>query len=328
MDDFETNLATALRSAVPAPPTQIDPADITGTARRVRARTLASPLVTALVVAAVAVTMFALAHTGGGRPEQAAPAPATPTVSRQPSDLVGSWKLTDLQGLDRAAHTAPDATLTFRFDPNGTISQGCGAARATVGDGTLQFVQDWVTTTPTNCPHLGVQQSRFLFGRLLTGTATWEIRDGELTVQHDGANAVFQRVGGDLTTAQRALAVRTAKTAAWASPPTGSPAPTPAASGQAGWPANVDQVSAIVTTHADAMRYVGAAGGDTTLVLVIRLVGDFSWVTTPGPPGHGPLTGNVITIVINAETGRSTDTGLERQNPPRALPNATVLYTR
>jgi hypothetical protein len=132
---------------------------------------------------------------------------------------------------------------------------------------------------------------------------------------------------GELTAEQRALALRTATTEAWSSPPSGSVAPTGGANDQAAWPSNVDQVSAILTTHADAMQYVGATGGDTTPVLVIRLVGDFSWVTT-GPPGHGPATGNVMTIVIDAHTGAITDTGLEPQDPPRPLPDATVLFTR
>ena len=92
-------------------------------------------------------------------------------------------------------------------------------------------------------------------------------------------------------------------------------------------PEFTDRVTAIVTTRADAMQYVAVAGGDSTLVLVIRLVGNFSWVTT-GPPGHGSITGNEMTVVVDAHTRRVTDTGLERQNPPRPLPNATVLYTR
>jgi len=75
------------------------------------------------------------------------------------------------------------------------------------------------------------------------------------------------------------------------------------------------------------MQYVGAAGDDASSVLVIRLVGEFSWITT-GPPGHGPATGNLITIVINARTGRTTDAGIERQSVPRLLPGATLLYQR
>jgi hypothetical protein len=75
MDEFERDLATVLRSAVPAPPAEIDPAGITGSAPRVRARTVAAPLVTALVVAAVVVTVLALTHIGGGHPAASSPAP-------------------------------------------------------------------------------------------------------------------------------------------------------------------------------------------------------------------------------------------------------------
>ena len=340
MDDFETNLASALRSAIGEPPTEIDPAGITRTARPGRARPFVAPVATALVIAAVAVTVLALAHAGGGKPQQAASPPGSPTasallaptVSRRPSDLAGFWILTDLQGLDGAAHTAPDSALTFSFDPSGQIGVGCSAARVTVGEGTLHFVHDWVTSTQAPCPQLGLQQSRFLFGQVLNGAAIWEIRDGSLAVHRGGDGAVFQRVARTLTVAQRALAVRTAKAEAWASPPSGNPGATSGVrSGRAltdpGWPSNVDQASAIVTTHADAMQYVGAAGGDTTSVLVIRLIGDFSWVTT-GPPGHGPATGNVMTLVIDAKSGETIDAGLERQSPTQPLPHPTVLYVR
>jgi hypothetical protein len=81
MDDFERDLATVLRSAVPAPPAEIDPAELIRSAPRGRARTLAAPLVTALVVAAVVVTVLALAHTGGGHPRPAASAPAPAPVA-------------------------------------------------------------------------------------------------------------------------------------------------------------------------------------------------------------------------------------------------------
>jgi len=60
---------------------------------------------------------------------------------------------------------------------------------------------------------------------------------------------------------------------------------------------------------------------------VIRLVGNFSWITS-GPPGHTNATGNVATIVVDATTGQVTDTGLERGDPTEALPDASVLYSR
>jgi hypothetical protein len=248
-------------------------------------------------------------------------------VSRQPGDLVGFWVLTDLRGFNGAAHTDPDVVLDFQFYPNGAVSQGCSAAQATVGVGTLEFIKRWLTGGTTSCGHLGLPQNQFLFVRVLSGTASWVIRDGVLTVRRDSAAATFQRVGGELTVAQRELAMRIAKAEARTSPASASSAPSTAANGQPGWPSNLAEVWAIVTTHADAMQYVGAAGGDTKLVLVIRLVGNFSWITS-GPPGHGPATGNVMTIVADAHTGTITDTGLERQNPPQALPDASVLYLR
>jgi hypothetical protein len=211
MDDFENDLATALRSAVPAPPTEIDPSEITRRTRRGRSvRSVVAPMAAALVVAAILVTVLTLARAGGGRSN--------------------------------------------------------------------------VSTSPP--------------------------------------------FAGELDAAQRARAVRVAQNEARMSMPPGSvsTANTPP-NGEAGWPWNVERVEATVTTHAAAMPYVGASGGDAARVLVIRLVGHFSWVTT-GPPGHGPATGNVITVVADPHTGQVVDSGLERQNPPRNLPDATVLYVR
>lgn len=324
MDDFEHGLATALRAAVPAPPTEIDPAEITRTGGPGRLSRWAAPVLAAAAVAAVAVAALMFTHSTGGQPPQAASPPSGRLVSRQPADLLGSWQLTDLEGFDGAAHTAPDVGLTFRFYPDGGVADGCDASQVVVTVGSLRFVQGWVGGTIMNCPDLGLQQSRFLYGQVLTGTANWQIRDDQLTVHNGRAAAVFQRIGG-LSAAQRTLAIHVARTAARLAPPPG--ASTAPATGHPGWPANVSEVSAIATTHADAMHYVGAAGSDTTPVLVIRLVGDFSWNTT-GPPGHGPITGNVITIVINAQTGKTTDSGIEQQNPPRSLTNATILYAR
>lgn len=324
MDHFEHDLAVALRSAVGSPPTEIDPDPIIRTKRHGRARTIGAPLATALLIAAIVATVLAIVHTGGPAHQAASPPPA-----EQPGRLIGSWVLTDLQGLDGAAHTRPDATLIFHFAADGSVTQGCSAARVTVSAHTLRFVQQFISAATTNCrSDLSVQQGRFLFGHVLIGTANWSIHQGGLTVHHGTAGAVFQRAGGgELTPEQRALAVRIAKREAQLSPPSGSSTPTTATNGEGGWPSNVDRVWAIVTTHADAMQYVGAAGGDPSPVLVIRLVGNFSWITT-GPPGHGPAIGNVATVVADARTGRTTDAGLEQQNPPQPLPNATVLYQR
>ena len=53
----------------------------------------------------------------------------------------------------------------------------------------------------------------------------------------------------------------------------------------------------------------------------------FTWVTS-GPPESSNATGNVATIVVDATTGRTTDTGLEHADPTATLPSASVLYTR
>lgn len=86
----------------------------------------------------------------------------------------------------------------------------------------------------------------------------------------------------------------------------------------------------MLTTHTTALQFVGGGeepGNGSLPVLVIRLIGDFSWITT-GPPGSSNAIGNVATIVVDATTGQVTDTGLEQSDPTAELPAASVLYTR
>jgi hypothetical protein len=86
----------------------------------------------------------------------------------------------------------------------------------------------------------------------------------------------------------------------------------------------------MLTTHAAAMQFVGggeAPGNGSLPVLVIRLVGDFTWITT-GPPGSSNATGNVATIVVDATTGQVTDTALVLGDADADLPTASVLYSR
>jgi hypothetical protein len=219
MDTFETDLAAAMRAAVQAPLTEIDPVAITASGTPRRVRSLAGPIVAALVVVAIAVTIVALTHTRGKTTQQA----GSPSQSSVPS----------------------------------------------------------TSTQPT----------------------------------------------GGLTTAQRDLAVRIAMSEARVSGPPTASGRSGNAEDPGGWPSNVTQVTAIATSHADAMNYVGAEGGDMTPVLVVRLVGTFSWETT-GPRGTPAITGNVITIVADSQSGKITDSGIEQQDPPASLPDATVLYAR
>lgn len=222
MNEFETDLATALRSVVPAPPEDIDPMKIVDATRPGRLRTVAAPLGVALAVVCVALAVVIV----------------------------------------------------------GQVHQGGKQEAGATGRG-------FSTPAPT---------------------------------------AVGQ--DGGLTTAQRALAIRIAKASARTSIPAAWNSTSPADGNEdSAWPPNVQEVSAIATTHASAAKYVATSGADPSQVIVIRLVGDFSWDTT-GPVNHGPTVGNVATIVVDARSGRTTDAGLEQQQPPKSLPNATVLYQR
>jgi hypothetical protein len=336
MDDFERHLAGALRAAAPTPPNPIDPRDVTG---RSRSRPWA-PLLAALAVVAVVVVAFA--YDGVGRTHRNTP--SVGSVSRSPDDLIGSWNLTDLQGLDGARHTTPDAVLTFTFDRHGRLNEGCATVEVASGAGTIRFVSPWLTTTQAGCPQLGVEPTRFLFS-VLTGTARWEIRKGDLTIRRGGDAVVFGRIGG-LNAVQRALADGIARRWAWQSPATRSPATrspatrspatgappasssTSGANRAVGWPSYVEGASAVVTTRAAAVQYVHAGGGMPDQVLLIRLIGRFG-LETKGPAGQpGREVGSVLTLVVDPRTGSVTDFGIERPARPASLPAATVLYPK
>jgi hypothetical protein len=257
------------------------------------------------------------------------PAPSAPT---RPADPLSSLHVT----LDAPATVVAGHTLVYVARVSNWTSEPISLDRCPTylqqASGVTELKEDY----ELNCGPVGQIAAHATVRFEMRLAVPADARSGELDLAWSlampeaptaKAAVTVTSAHGALTAEQRALALDTAKTEAWSSPPSGNPPATTGASGQAGWPSNVDQVSAILTTHADAMQYVGAAGSDATPVLVIRLVGDFSWVTT-GPPGHGPATGNVMTIVIDAHTGAITDTGLEPQDPPRPLPDATVLFTR
>jgi hypothetical protein len=113
------------------------------------------------------------------------------------SDLVGSWKLIDLQGFDGAAHTTPDAAFSLSFSLTGVSigRAGCLSTDVDTGVGTVKFGQNWRSRLLTGCPQLGKQQGKFLFEEILNGTTSWAIRHDELTLSKSGTAAAFQRVG-------------------------------------------------------------------------------------------------------------------------------------
>lgn len=125
-----------------------------------------------------------------------------------------------------------------------------------------------------------------------------------------------------LTSAQKALALRIAHKEA-----DGSDVGGPAELSSGLWPAHVDSVSALVTTAEVGARYVGGSTSAQGEVLIIRLVGRFSLLTT-GPPGHGYATGNELTVLVPLNTSEVSDAGVETHSPPADLPHSINLFTR
>jgi hypothetical protein len=116
-----------------------------------------------------------------------------------PSELIGSWKLIDLQGFNGTAHTAPDAAFTLRFYPSGWVAAPCGSGSAStrvdVSAGTMQVDPGWRSRSVGGCPELAPRLTAFLVGKVLTGTTAWKIHNDTLTLSHNGAAALFQHVG-------------------------------------------------------------------------------------------------------------------------------------
>jgi hypothetical protein len=95
------------------------------------------------------------------------------------------------------------------------------------------------------------------------------------------------------------------------------------------WPDNVQSVSFVEASRAVAAPLVHTtAAGDTSDVLVIRMVGSFVTFTTPPPPHEGvthagTASGKFLTVVVDASTGEIRDVALENV-PAGELPAAAV----
>jgi hypothetical protein len=127
-----------------------------------------------------------------------------------------------------------------------------------------------------------------------------------------------------LTETQRALALDTAHREADGAN-LGQTGPVPRSKG---WQYFIDSVSASVMPYSQAGDLgVAAAPGRPEQVLVVRLIGRFSLITT-GPPGHSNANGNVLTVVVSLATGQVTDAGIKQDAHPTDLPHQTVLFQR
>ncbi len=119
---------------------------------------------------------------------RAAPAPRT-----DPKALTGSeWQLTSVAqaGPNGAASTVPTGA-SLKFDGHGgfTASDGCnsGSGKVTVTPGALDI--SGYLSTAMACP--GVDTERLtLVHQIMTGSATWSITDGQLTLTKTGVGSL------------------------------------------------------------------------------------------------------------------------------------------
>jgi heat shock protein HslJ len=103
--------------------------------------------------------------------------------------LTGSrWVLRTVQNVadHNVAPRIVSVHLAFRFDADSVNDGSCGAASATMTSDRIEFSSTWTFITPTGCAMLPVQQSNFVYRRVLSGTVAWSISGGTLTITKEG----------------------------------------------------------------------------------------------------------------------------------------------
>ena len=196
MNELESQISTILHEAVPEPRREIQADDVLDTPTSRNRLRLLAPLgaVAAVLALTLAVTLPGSRSHTGSMPKPG----ATPTIT-DPTALFGVvWTLSDIHGLGGVASTKPDADTTLTFSPNTTpgwddvVDQDrCGSASARIGTGEIVFTSRFAFPTSTLCgPRLGITQHNFVSGSVLTGTVTWEIDDGRLTITKAGVGSL------------------------------------------------------------------------------------------------------------------------------------------
>jgi heat shock protein HslJ len=103
--------------------------------------------------------------------------------------LTGSrWVLRTVQNVadHNVAPRIVSVHLAFRFDADSVNDGSCGAASATMTSDRIEFSSTWTFITPTGCAMLPVQQSNFVYRRVLSGTVAWSISGDTLTITKEG----------------------------------------------------------------------------------------------------------------------------------------------
>jgi hypothetical protein len=99
---------------------------------------------------------------------------------------------------DHSQPVPASAGLQFHFQyesitpgPISILAGRCSAATAVLSPGHLVFTQQFVSVAPTTCgPSLEVTQSNFAFGSILTGSVTWAIAGGKLSITQPGVGSL------------------------------------------------------------------------------------------------------------------------------------------
>jgi hypothetical protein len=126
---------------------------------------------------------------------------------------------------------------------------------------------------------------------------------------------VFYAVAGsgrpDLSSNDLAMAAKAAKHVAL------TPSQLQSGTAPSGWPSNVQMVDAVSSTRSQALALIDERAPDVTTdhVIVVRMTGSFTWVTT-GPPGSpDTFSGNAVILVIDPATGDVIDSSLAPARP-------------
>ncbi|PZS16785.1 MAG: hypothetical protein DLM57_09625 [Pseudonocardiales bacterium] len=128
---------------------------------------------------------------------------ATPGPTTDPAELTGrKWSLVSVaqDGPNGTTSTVPPgAVLTFDGKGRFTTSDGCnsGGGKVTITPGTLDISGYASARNP--CPGTDPAQSAIV-ARILDGSVTWAIKDGQLTLIRDGVGSLSYRPAGNAGT--------------------------------------------------------------------------------------------------------------------------------
>lgn len=151
-----------------------------------------------VVVAAVAIGVLAARsdHGGDRRPAGRTTA-SSPEAVRDPAALTAHhWRLAVINDPSHQVASKPDGDSLLIFESGGVDDGHNSGAAVKITTGQLQFQTEWADNLledRSGYPLLSIPQSNYVY-TWLTGTLSWSITGGTLTITKDGKGSLEYRV--------------------------------------------------------------------------------------------------------------------------------------